>query len=135
METDDAHISNFFLSIYRQINIIINDLTRSNNNFFHFQIVGVALLSIGTIFFTQELETNLDADTSALATETDDAVRALKQGALFFLITGVIAIVLAVLGCIGAIKESHLLMRVVSDVILCFTSFESISSNGDSCFI
>lgn len=83
-----------------------------------YAIVGVALLSMGTIFLTQELETKLNPEADALATETNDAVQALKQGALFFLIIGVIAILLAVLGCIGTIKENPLLMRVLAGALL-----------------
>lgn len=80
----------------------------------YFQIVGVALLSMGTIFFTQELQTSLDEDATALSVETNDALRALKLGALFFLVKGIVGILLAILGCWGAIKESPLLMKVVS---------------------
>lgn len=68
---------------------------------------------MGTIFFTQELQTDLDPDVDVIAIETNEALQALKRGALFFLITGVLALVLAVLGCVGAIKENPLLMRVV----------------------
>ncbi|GJQ84001.1 hypothetical protein Trydic_g10469 [Trypoxylus dichotomus] len=104
-----------------------------------YAIVGVALLSMGTIFFTQEVETKLSPDADALATETNDAVQALKQGALFFLITGVLAIVLAIIGCIGAIKENPLLMRVLAGILLLLALVQIIisglafaaSGNGD----
>ncbi|XP_022918277.2 CD151 antigen-like [Onthophagus taurus] len=79
-----------------------------------YAIVGVASISIGVYYFTQELQIlrNLNDETRTAAENIDDAAMALTWGAFLFIITGVLELVFALIGIGSAWKENNGLIKI-----------------------